>query len=354
LSEGWQELSPEIGRQELERWLRGLAAPVAITGATGFIGVNLLNVLAGSGLRPRVLVRDLRRLPEHLAGHVEAIRGDLEDETALAEMCGGAATVLHLAGLVRAPDEAAFDRANRAGTARLVDVLSRVAPGARLVHLSSLAAAGPSSSPAGRGPGDEPCPISAYGRSKLAGEREAMRHQGPWVVLRPPAVYGPRDIDILQFFRLVGRGVVPIPAGERRVTMVHVADVVRALLAAAAGAATGRVLHLGAPTPLDMREVIATIAAAGGLKARTISLPPWVVRAAGHGGDLMQRLGFRKIALTSDKVTELLARHWAAQTADSLAALGLTGVVPFAQGASATWDWYRRHGWVPRVKMRLV
>jgi nucleoside-diphosphate-sugar epimerase len=350
----WQLLPPEIGRAELDGWLSRVSVPVAITGATGFIGVNLLEALGGAGMRPKVLVRDARRLPAHLAGGVDAIPGDLGDRAALVRLCAGAGTVLHLAGLVRAPDEAAFDRANRVGTATLVAALEEVAPGARLVHLSSLAATGPSLDPGGRDPDDEPRPVSAYGRSKLAGEREAMRHGGPWTVLRPPAVYGPRDIDILQFFRLVARGVVPLPSGERFVTTVYVADVVRAVLAAAAGAAQGRVLHLGEPTPRTMVELIAAMAAAGGVRARTIAVPPWVLRAAGRAGDVLQRVGFRKIAMTSDKAGELLSRHWTARTAGSLEVLGLPGYVGFAQGAGVTWAWYRQQGWVPRAKMRLV
>lgn len=350
----WRSLSPEIGRDELEGFMSRVASPIAITGATGFIGANLLEALGSAGVRPMVLVRDARRLPAHLAGGVEAIPGDLDDRAALARLCAGAGTVLHLAGLVRAPDEAAFDHANRVGTANLVAALEAAAPGARLVHLSSLAAAGPSPEPGGRDPADEPRPVSAYGRSKLAGEREAMRYGGPWTVLRPPAVYGPRDIDILQFFRLVARGVVPLPSGERFVTTVYVADVVRAVLAAAAGAAPGRVLHLGEPTPRSMVELIEAMAAAGGVRARTIAVPPWVLRAAGRVGDLLQRVGFRTVAMTSDKAGELLARHWTARTAGSLEALGLGGHVPFAQGAGVTWEWYRRQGWIPHAKMRLV
>lgn len=350
----WVALPPEIGDDELAGWFAGVGRPVAVTGATGFIGTNLVAALARGGIRPRVLVREPSRLPAELAPAVEPVIGDLHDAAALRGLVGGAATVLHLAGLVRAAHEAAFNCVNRLGTAALVAVLAEVAPGARLVHLSSLAAAGPSADPAGRAPEDEPAPVSAYGRSKLAGEREARRHPGPWAVLRPPAVYGPRDIDILQFFRLAARGVVPVPAGERFVTVAYVADVVRAVLAAAAGAASGRTLHLGEPAPYRFAELAAAIAAAGGARARILPLPAWALRAAGRAGDGLQRLGLRRVAMTSDKARELLARHWTARTAESLAALGLAGFVPFGVGAAATWDWYREHRWVPRAKMRRV
>ena len=120
-------------------------------------------------------------------------------------------------------------------------------------------------------------------------------------------------------------------------TLAYVADVVRAVLAATAGSASGTVVHLGEPTPTLMAELVANLAAAGGLRARTVSVPGWVLKGAGKVGDLLQFLGFRSIAMTSDKAAELLACHWSARTAESLAALGLGGFVPFMEGAAETW-----------------
>ncbi len=348
----WDVLRVEIGADELASWCPRIATPVAVTGATGFIGSHLVETLHAGGIRPRLLVRDPARLDERLQPSSDVVRGGLEDAAALREVVAGCGTVLHLAGLVRADSEARFDRANRLGTANVVDAVSQQAPAARLVHLSSLAASGPASDPAGRAPEDEPRPVSAYGRSKLAGEAEARRHTGPWTILRPPAVYGPRDIDVLQFFKLASRGVVPIPSGERWVTVVFVADAVRAILAAAAGAAERRVLHLGEPEPRTMASLIGVLADAGGVRARVVRVPPALVRALGFGGDLLQKLGRRDVAMTSDKARELLARHWSARTAESLAALGLPGFVPMPDGAARTWAWYRDRGWVrPRAKM---
>ena len=350
----WRELPAEVGEEELARWLPAIRQPVAVTGATGFVGSHLAEALATGGVRPRLLVRDPTRLLPGLAGRCEVVRGDVEDAAAVRRLADGCGTLLHLAGRLRAGRTEDFDRTNRGGTENVVGALAAVAPGARLVYVSSLAAAGPSADPAGRAPEDEPTPISAYGRSKLAGEAAARTHGGPWSILRPPAIYGPRDVDVLQFFRLAARGVVPLPAGERWVSIAHVADVVRAVLAAAAGAVSGAVAHLGEPEPLEMRALIAELAAAGGVRARTVSLPAALVRAAGAAGDALQRLGFRGVALTGDKARELLARHWSADTAVSLRRLGLDGFVPLAAGAAQTWAWYRERGWLPRAKMRRV
>jgi nucleoside-diphosphate-sugar epimerase len=303
-------------------------------------------------VRPLVLARDPSRLLPELRERCGVVVGDVEDADAVRRLAEGCGTLLHLAGRLRAARAANFDRTNRGGTENVVGALAGT--GARLVYVSSLAAAGPSDDPAGRSPEDEPAPISAYGRSKLAGEVATRAHEGPWSILRPPAIYGPRDVDVLQFFKLAAKGVVPLPAGERWVTVAHVADVVRATLAAAAGAATGAVVHLGEPEPLEMRALIAALAAAGGVRARTVSLPPALVRVAGVAGDALQRLGLSGVALTRDKAGELLARHWSARTKASLALLGLEGYVPFAAGTAATWEWYRQAGWLPRAKIRRV
>ena len=349
---GWKSLPVEIRDGELERWLPGLRQPVAITGATGFVGSHLAEALVRGGVRPRVLARDPGRLLPELRERCDVAVGDVEDAAAVARLAAGCGTLFHLAGRLRAATAADFDRTNRGGTENVVGALG--GGGARLVYVSSLAAAGPSTEPAGKAPEDEPAPISAYGHSKLAGERTVRAWAGAWAIVRPPAIYGPRDIDVLQFFKLAARGLVPLPGGERWVSVAHVADVVRGILAAAAGAATGAVSHLGEPEPCELRAMIAALAAAGGVRARTVALPAALVRLAGMGGDILQRLGFRNVALTGDKAGELLARHWSARTASSYERLGLDGFVPFSDGAAATWAWYRQRGWLPHAKIRHV
>ncbi len=351
---GWQMLPPEIGRDELEAWAPRIPRPVAITGASGFVGSHLASALMSVGVRARLLVRDPARLLPSLREGSDVVIGDVEDLASLGRLVDGCGAVVHLAGRLRAAREADFDTANRGGTESLVAALKQRAPQARLIHVSSLAATGPSSDAAGRRPEDPAAPISAYGRSKLNGETAARTHDGGWTILRPPAIYGPRDIDVLQFFRLVAMGLVPLPAGERWVSVAHVSDVVRAILAATARERSGEVLHIGEPAPYEMRRLIAALAETGGVPARVVSVPPVLVSAAGRVGDAMQWLGLRHVAMTSDKVRELLARHWSARTAASLLSLGIDGFVPFPDGARATWAWYRQHRWLPHAKIRRV
>jgi len=347
----WRALPAALSREELALWCSSIPGPVAVTGGTGFIGSHVVGALVDGGVPLRLLVRDPGKISGR-AGAAEVVAGDLNREGALSRLLSGCRGVVHLAGLVRSASPAAFDLANRAGTERLVETLAGTSPDARLVYLSSLAAIGPSPDPGGVGPEAPPRPVSAYGRSKLAGEAAVRAHPGVWVILRPPTTYGPRETDVLQFFRLVALGLVPYPRGERFVTVAYVADVVRAVLAALAGAGDRRTVHLGAPAPGSLRGMLEIIAETGGLTIRALPLPALAVRAVALGGDVLHLLGVRRVTLTSDKARELLARHWVARTEDSLRALGLAGTVPLRDGFAATWAWYRDAGWVPHAKIR--
>ena len=340
--------NPLVSPSDVSEWLDDVPKPIALTGGTGFVGSHLVDTLCAAGLSPRVLVRDAAK-PRWIGGvDAELVEGSLEDTGSLERLVEGAGTVIHLAGVLRAAREIDFDRGNRGGAANLVGAIGRTAPNARLIHVSSLAATGPSNDPEGKSPDDPATPISAYGRSKLAGEREvaALGDSRWWCVLRPPAVYGPRDTDILEFFKMASRGLAAIPAGERWLTMAYVGDVVRAILAAAPAGAHGRIYHLGERSPQKLERIFELLAAGAGSRVRVIRVPPVVIKAAGLAGSSLQRLGWRRMPLTVDKSTELLARHWTARTAASLDALGLGEGTLFEQGAESTWRWYRLIGWV--------
>lgn len=343
----YSHTNPLVPSESVARWLEEMPQPVAITGGTGFVGSHLVDTLVASGIQPRVLVRD-PSAPRWISGApVLWVEGSLAERDSLENLVNGAGTVLHLAGIVRAGRQEDFDRGNRLGTRNLVAAISKAAPSARMVHVSSLAAAGPSSDPAGVGPEVEPSPISWYGKSKFEAENEvrSMTESVEWTIVRPPAIYGPRDTDVFEFFKMASRGIVALPGGERWLTVAWVGDVVKAI-AAAACAPTGSTYHLGETTPLDLDNLIEILCQAGEVKARIVHLPPGLVSGAGLAGSALQRLGWKRLPLTADKTRELLARHWTARTADSLESLGIVDSLKFRDGAASTWSWYRERGWL--------
>ena len=339
--------NPLVPTYAVSAWLRAVPHPIAITGGTGFVGSHLVETLCAAGVKPRVLVRDPEKPRWIGKAPVDWVRGSLHDADSLTRLVEGAGTVIHLAGVVRAGRASDFDRGNHEGTGNLVAAAAGAAPSARFVHVSSLAAAGPSPEPEGVAPDCDPAPISWYGKSKLAAEREvrALADRTWWTIVRPPAIYGPRDSDIFEFFKMANRGMVALPSGERWLTVAWVGDVVRSVFSAAVADAR-ETYHLGEPEPMSLDDLISELCRAGGVKAGVLRVPPILVSGLGAVGSVLQKLGWRRLALTGDKSRELLARHWTARTRGSLAQLGVDDVTRFSDGAVATWAWYRDQGWL--------
>ncbi len=338
--------NPLVPPDAVASWLQALPQPIALTGGTGFVGSHLIDTLCAAGIRPRVLVRNAAG-PRWIADRpVDWVEGNLEDTEALDQLVKGAGTVVHLAGVLRGATESDFMAGNRDGTMRLLASVERHAPDARFVHVSSQAAVGPADAERGAAVDIEPRPISAYGRSKAAAERVVRGFGGRWAVLRPPAIFGPRDSDVFEFFRMASRGLLAVPSGKRCLTIAHVGDVVRAVIAVVAvGRATG-IYHVGATEGMLMDTMLREIAESGGLSARLVRIPPWVIRAAGTGASALRGLGMRRLPLSRDKADEILARHWVLETRTSIDQLGLDAPISFDEGARMTWQWYRNAGWL--------
>ena len=216
-----------------------------MTGGTGFVGSHLVGKLVGRGYRVRLLIRRTSNLRWLEGTPVEYAYGDVRDKASLAGACVGVRSVFHLGGVTKARTSADYFSSNSQGTRNLAEALAeRGTPGGYFIYVSSLAAGGPAV-PVERDPmpvrveSDPPTPITPYGQSKLEGEialREVADAHGRFrhVILRPPAVYGPRDRDTLLLFRLVKQGLMPLPrGGENRLSIIHVEDLAIGIVRAA-------------------------------------------------------------------------------------------------------------------------
>ncbi len=278
---------------------------------------------------------------------VSPVPGGLEDAGALAALVDGREIVFHVAGLVAARSADEFLRVNRDGTARLAGAAARERV-ARLVLVSSLAVTGPSRPGESVGEDSAERPVTAYGRSKQAGERAARETDVPLTIVRPSAVYGPGDRSFLSLFRAASRGIVPLLGdGRQELTLLHVRDLAHALVAAALSPATlGRTYHAGHPTPVTQRALADAIARAVGRQARTLALPGAVVRPAlGLAGRVARALG-RAPLLDGDKANELLASGWVASSDALRRDAGWGARIPLAEGLAETANSYREAGWL--------
>jgi len=316
-----------------------------VTGGQGFIGSHLCERLLAAGHRVRVLARPGSSLANLEGLPVETVRGDL-GEGDLAPALAGAQWVFHLAGALKGFREADLMRVNRDGTRRLLAACLAQAPQARFLLVSSLAAAGPSATRP-RTEADPPLPLTWYGRSKLAAEREVLASGLASVILRPPVVFGPRDRDVLGYFRMARSGLLPVPgAGGRRYSLIYAPDLADGLLRAAeTPCAPGTVFHLTGPDR-TWAEFGLGIAAALGRPARVLRLPEPALRLCGHGADLWARLRGRPGIFSSQKVIEMLAPGWVASPDRAAQALGWVAPTALDQALAATVAWYRNHGWL--------
>ena len=323
--------------------------PVAfLTGGTGFLGWHVAKALLAEGFQVRALARggaSRRTGLEELA--VEVVAGDLSG-AALTNALAGCDAVVHVAGLVKARTLADYRAANVAGTESLLAAAAAACPDALFVSVSSQAAAGPARGGVPVRESDEPRPVSEYGVSKLEGERAVARAwKGPWVVLRPGVLYGPRDRGLLTYFRLAEKGLVPVPAPKARIQAGPAEDAALAV-ARAAGRRdlSGRVGFVCAPKPVTVADLAAAIARAGEKRARFVPLPDALVRLAGTLETLRETVTRESRPFNADKAREILAGDWLCDPAPLRRDLRLPDPLPLEDGLRATWAWYRREGWV--------
>jgi uncharacterized protein YbjT (DUF2867 family) len=306
---------------------RGLAA---LTGATGFLGRHLVRALAGRGWRVRILTRRDPIDPLWRDLEPEVVVGDLFDAAALRALVRDAEVVIHAAGLVKARRVQDFTRVNRDG-ARAVAV---AADGAHLLLVSSLAAREPHLSP--------------YAASKRAGEDAAREVAGGRLtVVRPPAIYGPGDREILPLFKAAAGPVLPIFAEHARTALVHVADAARQVAALAERAPEGRTWALSDSRPegYAWREIMQAAAAAAGGRPRLIRAPDGVVRALA-AASVLQRLRGGAPIFTPGKAREFLHPDWSV-SAEEVAPGLPSSEFDLSTGLAHTADWYRAAGWLP-------
>jgi len=301
---------------------------IAITGATGFVGSAVLDAALAEGHQVRALAR---REQAPRAG-VEWVRGDLGDTGALAALVAGADAVVHVAGLTNTPDPAQFEIANVTGTAHVIAAMAEAGL-RRLVLVSSLAAREPK--------------LSAYGASKARAETLVEASGLDWTIVRPPGVYGPRDVDYLEMFRTAKWGFVPLPPGGAS-SIIHADDLARLLvtLAASNAAPTRKKIYEpddGREGGWSHKELAAAIGRAMGRRVIAPHLPRPVLEAAAAADRIARG---DKAKLTPDRVGYMCHPNWVARF-DRKPPPGLwQPQIAGEEGLKATAEWYRREGWV--------
>ena len=302
---------------------------LAITGGTGFVGGHLLRLVTERDGQARALARR----PQPPMRRIFWVSGALDQPAALARLMAGADVAIHVAGVVNAPDRAGFAAGNIAGTTAMI-AAARDAGVRRFVHVSSLAAREPD--------------LSAYGWSKAESEKLVTASGLDWSIVRPPAVYGPGDLEILELFRMAARGLVALPPGGR-LSAIAAEDLARLLLALAEGGEPGRIYEPddGRPDGWSHDEFAHALGAAVGRKVRTLAVPAGLLRV-GARIDGLVRGG--KAKLTADRVRYFCHPDWVSDPDRAPPAALWRAEIATPAGLSATADWYRAQGLLPPAR----
>ncbi|MGB5483595.1 NAD-dependent epimerase/dehydratase family protein [Parasphingorhabdus sp.] len=302
---------------------------IAITGATGFVGSRMLDLVVREGYD----VRALTRRKQDDRPNVTWVRGALDDAASLVDLCDSADVTLHIAGVVNAPDRAGFESGNVAGTLAVIEA-AKQAGAKRFIHVSSLAATQPK--------------LSIYGETKAKAEKIVATSGLDWTIVRPPAVYGPGDGEMLELFKMAKLGFVTLPPDANgRLSVIHVEDLCRALLALLPEQEelTARIFELddGKPRGWTQSSFAKAIGWAMGKRITTVGLPKFLLRLGARADRLVRR---DKAKLTDDRINYFCHDDWTVDPQKCLPRQLWQPKIDTREGLKDTAKWYRQNDWL--------
>lgn len=296
---------------------------IAVTGGTGFVGSHFIEHALAEGHQ----LRALTRRPQAERAGITWVEGALDKPDSLAALVQGADAVLHIAGVINAPDRAGFAAGNIEGTRALI-AATEAAGIRRFVQVSSLTAREPD--------------LSLYGWSKAEADKLVMASGLDWTIVRPPAIFGPRDQEMLELFKLAKRHIMPLPPAGGRMSVIAVGELIRLLLALPTSNALIRAIvepDDGRPDGWDHRDFARAIGTAMGSKVLPLPLPRPVLNAIAAIDALIRG---KNAKLTPDRVAYFCHTDWVSHARPQADVWEPQEETSAALAATA--QWYRAQG----------
>jgi nucleoside-diphosphate-sugar epimerase len=322
-----------------------------VTGGTGFIGSHLVEALLQRGVQVRCLLRKTSDLKWLKGLPIEMTFGDCSDKTSLREAVKDIDQIFHLAGITKAVKGKTYFEINAFGTENLIRVCLENNPHIqKFLYLSSQAAVGPCRN-GNKKKESDPCePISLYGQSKRLGEELALvhAHELPLLILRPSAVYGPREKDIYTFFKFVSKRIKPcLNSQVQRISLCYVQDVIQAiLLAAESQTKSGEIFFLSDGTDYRIEEIGDIFAQAMEVTALRIRIPKQMILGIAFLSEYFSKISRRPSLISKGKAKEMVQEDWTCDITKAKTILGFQPQFQLSQGARLTYQWYKKQKWL--------
>jgi nucleoside-diphosphate-sugar epimerase len=322
-----------------------------ITGATGFVGSHLVDKLLEKNYEVFCLKRKTS-LTKWLDGKkINFVDGDLFSNEALEKCIKEMDYVFHVAGVVKAKNKEGFYRDNYEATKNLLEITHKVNPGIKkFVHVSSLAATGPASTDKPVDENTKPDPITTYGMSKLKAEEEVEKYKDkfPVSIIRPPAVYGPRDTEILIYFKTFSKGLNSVIGFDAKyLSLVYVEDLADGIvLAAESDVANGQVYFICLDKAYNWDEIGSLTSKLLGKRALKIRLPHSVLYSVGYLAELLSAFSKKPATLNLEKCKDITQLRWVCSNEKAKRELGFKPKFTLEESFKKTIDWYKEAKWI--------
>lgn len=321
-----------------------------ITGATGFVGRNLLLHALALGTYQSIIacVRNPEKLRRQLQDEnvdpakVACIpwRAPIPEDVRIDH-------ALHCAGVLFARNRADYFTVN---VDESMQVLRSLPSSVRLLALSSQSAGGPT--PAGqtaRTIQDPDAPLTWYGESKIAMEHELLKSYPQAMIIRPPMILGPKDQATLPLFKMAAGWLRPKPGlREKQYSWVDVGDLSRDLLSILSAPAWNthphRTMYAAAPDVISDRELLGAAIDLMQAPGITVPLPHGLLGLAARVVDAIPALREATPSLTRDRVKEIFPNRWVVDASEFRTLAGKRSYRPLHETMDSTFEWYRRTG----------
>jgi dihydroflavonol-4-reductase len=322
-----------------------------ITGGTGFLGSHLVDELLKKNHEIYCLIRktsNLRWLKDKKVTFIESEKENYED---ISDIIKEANYIFNVAGVVKSKTYEGFERGNYLNTKYLLELALKVNNNlSKFIHISSLTVSGPNKSEKPVTEDDIPNPITTYARTKLKAEEEVMKYKDkfPITIIRPPAIFGPRDAEILIYFQTFLKGLNSlIGIKEKYLSLIYVKDLVQGIMLAAEKAeSNGEIFFISSDKEYSWKEISDVTAKVTNKKPIKIRIPHFVVYTVGFSAELFSFFSKSAPTLNIEKCKDITRKRWVCSNAKAKKLLGFEEKYDLISGFTETVNWYKENNWI--------